>query len=90
MYDMRVKLSKHGNSLGVILPASVVASLGLRAGIPFELEATLDGHLQLVPVMPRRSSLSALDLLDGMPEGGLHYEDLPADLLPVGKESGWL
>ena len=90
MYDMRVKLSKHGNSLGVILPASVVASLGLRAGIPFELDATPDGHLQLAPISRRRSSLNALDLLDGIPEGGLHYDDLPADLLPVGKENGWL
>ena len=90
MYDMRVKLSKHGNSLGVILPASVVASLGLRAGIPFELDASPDGHLQLTPTTPRRSALNVLDLLDGIPYGGLHYDDLPMDVLLVGKESEWL
>ena len=88
--DMQVKLSRHGNSLGVTLPAAVVAALGLKPGISYELETTPDGQLHLAPLVPRRSTWHVSELLEGMPEEPLRYDDVSEASAPVGREQDWM
>lgn len=87
---MRVKLSRHGNSLGLVIPASVVREEALEAGQEYELEVTADGELRLLPGGRPvwRPDLSLDDLLAGLPEGPLEYEDVP-EYRPVGRELDW-
>ena len=87
---MRVKLGRHGNSLGFVVPASVVREEGLVAGQEYELAVTANGGLHLLPVERPvwRPDLSLDDLLAGLPEGPLQYEDVP-DYVPVGRELDW-
>ncbi|MEF2278706.1 AbrB/MazE/SpoVT family DNA-binding domain-containing protein [Deinococcus sp. YIM 134068] len=87
---MRVKLNKHGNSLGFVVPASVVREGGLEAGQEYELEVTEGGALHLMPTHRPvwRPDLSIDDLLAGLPEEPLKYEDVP-EYVPVGRELDW-
>lgn len=87
---MRVKLSRHGNSLGIVVPASVVREEGLEAGQEYELEVTASGELHLAPVSRPvwRPDMSIEELLAGLPEEPLKYEDVP-DYRPVGRELDW-
>lgn len=84
---MRVRLSKHGNSLGFVVPASVVREEGLEAGQEYELEVTEGGEFRLIPARRRRSRYTAEELLAGMPEEPLRY-DIP-EYLPAGRELDW-
>ncbi|WP_034386862.1 AbrB/MazE/SpoVT family DNA-binding domain-containing protein [Deinococcus sp. YIM 77859] len=85
---MRVKLSKHGNSLGFVVPASVVREEGLEAGQEYELEVAEGGEFRLIPARRRRSRYTVEELLAGMPEEPLRYEDIP-EYVPVGRELDW-
>lgn len=87
---MRVKLSRHGNSLGIVVPASVVREEGLEAGQEYELEVTAGGGLQLSPVSRPiwRPDISIEELLAGLPEEPLKYEDVP-DYRSLGRELDW-
>ncbi|WP_102125244.1 AbrB/MazE/SpoVT family DNA-binding domain-containing protein [Deinococcus planocerae] len=85
---MRVKLSRHGNSLGIVVPASVVREGGLEAGQEYELEVTAGGELRLIPARRRRSRYTSEELLAGVPEEPLRYEDVP-EYSPVGRELEW-
>ncbi|WP_027460189.1 AbrB/MazE/SpoVT family DNA-binding domain-containing protein [Deinococcus murrayi] len=83
---MRVKLSRHGNSLGFVVPARVVREAGLEVGREYELQLDgPEGGFRLIPVQRRRSRYTAEQLLAGIPEGTLRYEDVP-DYVPVGRE----
>lgn len=87
---MRVKLSRHGNSLGFVVPASVVREGALQAGQEYELEVTADGGIRLSPANSPvwRPDLSIEELLAGLPEEPLRYEDVP-EYRPVGRELDW-
>ena len=87
---MRVRLSKHGNSLGFVVPASVVREGGLEAGQEYELDVAAGGEFHLSPVhrLLWRPDLSIDELLAGLPEGPLRYEDVP-EYEPVGRELDW-
>ncbi|ABF46230.1 transcriptional regulator/antitoxin, MazE [Deinococcus geothermalis DSM 11300] len=87
---MRVKLSKHGNSLGFVVPASVVREGGLEAGQEYELEVTEGGEFRLLPSQRPvwRPDISLDELLAGLPEEPLKYEDIP-EYRPVGRELDW-
>lgn len=86
---MKVKLLKHGNSLGFNIPAAQAQLAHLAPGQEFELSLLEDGTLAFKPLQRRRSRYSVDDLLEGMPEGGLRYEDVPEQEL-IGKEADWL
>lgn len=83
---MRIKLSKHGNSIGLVIPAGVVRSAGLAVGQEFELE-TSGGELRLRPAVPP-APLSVAELLAGVPDGPLRYEDVVVPR-PLGRERDW-
>ncbi|MPY67277.1 transcriptional regulator/antitoxin MazE [Deinococcus sp. SDU3-2] len=87
---MRVKLGKHGNSLGFVVPASVVREEALEAGQEYELTVAANGGFHLLPVERPvwRPDLSIDELLAGLPEGPLKYEDIP-EYRPVGRELDW-
>ncbi|WP_019587503.1 AbrB/MazE/SpoVT family DNA-binding domain-containing protein [Deinococcus apachensis] len=86
---MRVKLSRYGNSLGFVVPASVVREEALEPGQEYELEVTADGGFRLSPPRTRRRSrYSAKELLRGVPEEPLRYEDVP-ECVPAGRELDW-
>lgn len=87
---MRVKLSKHGNSLGFVVPASVAREGGLEAGQEYELEVSAEGELHLLPRHRPvwRPDMSIDELLAGLPEASLKYEDVP-EYTPVGRELDW-
>jgi antitoxin ChpS len=53
---MEITLRKFGNSTGIAFPASLLKSLGLRAGHALALESTSEGQLTLTP--KHRVSLS--------------------------------
>lgn len=83
---MRVKVRKQGNSLGFVVPASVVQAAELRVGLEYELVVQDDGELRSLPAQQRRRSrYTAAELLQGIPEKPLRYEDVP-DYLPVSRE----
>ncbi|CAM3652384.1 Transcriptional regulator/antitoxin, MazE [Deinococcus saxicola] len=86
---MRVKLRKQGNSLGFVVPASVVQAIELKVGLEYELVVQGDSELHFVLArQQRRSRYTAAQLLKGIPEEPLRYEDVP-DYLPVGRELDW-
>jgi antitoxin component of MazEF toxin-antitoxin module len=89
MSYMRVKLLKHGNSLGFNIPAAQAHLAHLTPGQEFELSVLEDGTLTFRPLQRRRSRYSVDELLEGVPEDGLRYEDVPEPGL-VGKEAEWL
>ncbi|BDP44256.1 hypothetical protein DAETH_42250 (plasmid) [Deinococcus aetherius] len=86
---MKVKLLKHGNSLGFNIPAAQAQLAHLVPGQEFELSMLEDGTLAFKPLRRRRSRYDIEELLEGMPEGHLRYEDMPEQDL-VGKEAEWL
>lgn len=49
---MKLKIQRHGNSLGIRLPAPVLKDLGMKLGDCFELEQ-VDAELRLKPVATR-------------------------------------
>ena len=56
---MQTRLQKWGNSLGLRIPKSFAAEVGVEAGS--EVELTLrDGELRVRPTQARRLSLTAL------------------------------
>lgn len=87
---MRVKLSRYGNSLGFVVPASVIRAEALEAGQEYELEVMGNGELRLSPACRPvwKPDLSIGDLLAGLPEEPLKYEDVP-EYTPVGRELDW-
>lgn len=87
---MRVKLSRHGNSLGFVVPASVVKEGELEVGQEYELEVAAGGELHLSPVSRHiwRPDLSIEELLAGLPEEPLRYGDVP-EYRPMGRELDW-
>lgn len=87
---MRVKLSKHGNSLGFVVPASVVREEALEAGQEYELQVQEGGGLRLMPTRRPvwRPDLSIDELLAGLPEEPLKYGDVP-EYMPLGRELDW-
>lgn len=87
-YGMRVKLSKHGNSLGFVVPASVVREEALEAGQEYELAVGVGGEFRLTPARRRRSRYTAQELLAGIPQEPLRYEDIP-EYVPAGRELDW-
>ena len=68
---MRAKAAKWGNSIGVRVPASVAAEVGLKPGAEVRVIAE-DGTLRMIPVVPRRYSLKKL--LAGVTKQNLHGE----------------
>jgi antitoxin MazE len=60
--DMRVKVAKWGNSLGIRLPKSAVAAIGARAGT--ELELTVEGRDFRLRSMSKTSAQLLDELLD--------------------------
>jgi|GEM_PF-5111495 len=90
---MEVRTLKHGNSLGINLPSSVVKSAGIVENQTFELNVREDGSLLLLPVSKparRKSKYTAEMLLEGVPQHGLAYEDVSLELELLGKEAEWL
>lgn len=87
---MRVKLSKHGNSLGFVVPASIVREAALEIGQEYELKITPEGGLQFHPTaqLVWRPDLTIDELLAGLPDGPLRYEDVP-EYVPMGRELDW-
>ncbi len=89
---MEVRTLKHGNSMGINLPSSVIKSAGIREGQTFELDVREDGSLVLSPLEKptrRKSKYTASALLEGIPQNGLNYDDVSLELEPMGKESEW-
>ncbi|GAA5500863.1 hypothetical protein Dxin01_00591 [Deinococcus xinjiangensis] len=87
---MRIRVGKHGNSLGFVIPASVVRERGLEVGQEYELQLTSSGGLELLPVnqVIWKPDLSIDELLAGLPQEKLVYEDVP-EYVPMGKELDW-
>ncbi len=85
---MRVKLSKHGNSLGFVVPASIVREAALEIGREYELKTTPDGGLQPTTQLVWRPDLTIEEMLAGLPEQSLTYEDV-SEYIPVGRELDW-
>ncbi|MBI2382778.1 MAG: AbrB/MazE/SpoVT family DNA-binding domain-containing protein [Gammaproteobacteria bacterium] len=68
---MKAKVSKWGNSIGVRVPASIAADVGLAPGA--EVEIVAEGRaIKIVPFSPRRFTLKAL--LEGLKKENLHGE----------------
>ncbi len=87
LYDMRVKVSKHGNSLGFNVPAQAAA---LEVGREYELKVEESGALIFKPLR-RRTKLTIDELLEGLPtDGSLHYDEPWENAPLVGKEKEWL
>lgn len=82
---MRVKLSKHGNSLGFVVPASIVREAALEIGQEYELTLK-NSELRFTPRQKkRRSRYTAAELLQDVPVGTLNYDDVP-EYVPMGRE----
>jgi antitoxin MazE len=80
---MLTRVRRWGNSLGLRIPSSFAAELGVDDGSPVDLTLH-DGEIRLRPLRRRRYSLGAL--LDGITERNRHDE---IDFgLPRGRE-GW-
>ena len=82
---MRVKLSKHGNSLGFVVPASIVREAALEIGQEYELTMNNNELLFTPSQKKRRSKYTAAELLKNVPTGSLTYEDVP-EYVPMGQE----
>lgn len=87
---MRVKLSRQGNSLGLIVPAAVVREVALEAGQEYELTVTAGGTLRFSPTVnfAWAPDMSIEDYLAAVPREPLRYEDVP-EYVPQGKELDW-
>lgn len=86
---MKVKVSRHGNSLGFTIPAPIARQTALEAGQEYELLVEAGGRLSLVPAARRvwTPDLSVADLLAGLPDSDPHG-DVP-EYLPTGRELDW-
>jgi antitoxin MazE len=69
--NMRVKLAKWGNSLGVRIPKAVAEAIGLKAGM--EIEVTVDEH--------------ELRIRQSIPFKHYRLEDLVAEMDRLGPEN---
>ncbi|CAM3772489.1 MazE family transcriptional regulator [Deinococcus frigens] len=87
---MRVKIRKQGNSLGFVVPASIVQAAELKVGLEYELQIDGQGGLYFKPAVVNGwvPDMSVDELLAGLPDGPLHYEDLP-EYVPMGRELDW-
>jgi len=71
---MEAILRKWGNSLGLRIPAGLLAELGLTENATVDLRVQ-DGNLILIPGQPKRKWKYALeDLLSGVTEDNIHSE----------------
>jgi antitoxin MazE len=80
--EVRTKVQRWGNSLGVRIPRSVAAAARLQAGASVEI-APVAETIVIRPVKPLRYRLS--DLLKGIKRGNLHAAVDTGG--PVGRES---
>ena len=80
---MLTRVRKWGNSLGLRIPSSFAAEVGVEDGSSVDLKVQ-DGEIRIRPMRRRRYSLDAL--LEGIKEGNLHGEVRTGR--PVGRE-GW-
>lgn len=78
--DVRTKVQKWGNSLGVRIPRGLAEEVGLGAGAEVSLAAK-DGGLVLRPSMPSRLRLE--DLLAGVTPENIHACVDPGDAVGV-------
>lgn len=78
---MLTRVRKWGNSLGLRIPRSFAAELGVDDGSAVDLSVR-DGEIRVRPSRRRAYSLEAL--LEGVEKGNLHGE-VPAGR-PVGRE----
>ena len=84
MYDMRIKVSKHGNSVGFNVPSQAAA---LEVGREYSLSVDESGVLIFSPL---RHKFTFQELLEGLPEGKLSYDEAWEAMPLVGKEKEWL
>ena len=78
---MQTRLQKWGNSLGLRIPKSFAAEVGVEAGSEVDLMLR-DGELRVRPMQSRRLSLAAL--LRKVTPGNRHDEIETGE--PVGRE----
>jgi antitoxin MazE len=78
---MLTKVRKWGNSLGLRIPSSFAAEVGVEDGSPVDLTVH-EGEIRIRPARRRRYSLDTL--LEGMRESNLHGEVSAGR--PVGRE----
>jgi antitoxin MazE len=78
---MLTKVRKWGNSLGLRIPRSFAAEVGVEDGSPVDLTVH-EGEIRIRPSRRRRYSLDAL--LEGIRESNLHGEVSTGR--PVGRE----
>jgi len=72
--DMEAILRKWGNSLGLRIPAGLLAELGLSENATVDLRVQ-DGNLIVAPGQSKRKWKYALeDLLSGVTEDNIHPE----------------
>jgi antitoxin MazE len=79
--DVKVKVSKWGNSLGLRIPRSLAAELGVGEGSTVDIQIE-NGDLIVRPERKTRYRLA--ELLAAVHEGNLHGEVTTGD--PVGRE----
>lgn len=87
---MRVKIRKQGNSLGFTIPAAAARLTELAVGQEYELHIDNQGGFHFKPAVVSGwiPDMSVDELLAGLPEGPLRYEDIP-EYVPMGRELDW-